>query len=189
MSVEESELLKKLDTREPAAHIAVIMDGNGRWAEAPSPAARCRTSPGRQDRAATVETCARLGLNALTLYAFSVENWKRPREVDFLWNLLERVSASRAAPCSCVMTFGSSLIGAWQRRLYPCSAERDRSIRKHRGQSRPATEPCHQLWRTRRDCRCREVAGGRSPAAATSSSTRQRFRRVSTPPACPIPIF
>jgi undecaprenyl diphosphate synthase len=65
------------------------MDGNGRWA-------RRRRSPrvaghqaGIGPVRSTVETCARLGVKVLTLYAFSVENWKRPRaEVETLWRLL-----------------------------------------------------------------------------------------------------
>ncbi len=65
------------------------MDGNGRWASRrrlPRVAGhRAGVGPVRS----TVETCARLGIQALTLYAFSVENWKRPRaEVETLWRLL-----------------------------------------------------------------------------------------------------
>src|ERR1700758_959379 len=71
------------------AHIAIIMDGNGRWAgqrRLPRVAGhQAGIGPVRQ----TVESCARLGIKVLTLYAFSVENWKRPRaEVETLWRLL-----------------------------------------------------------------------------------------------------
>lgn len=77
---------------EPAAiprHIAVIMDGNGRWAgrrHLPRAAGhRAGVPPVRE----TIEACCRLGVDVLTLYAFSVENWKRPRaEVRMLWGLL-----------------------------------------------------------------------------------------------------
>jgi undecaprenyl diphosphate synthase len=70
-------------------HIAIIMDGNGRWAarrRLPRVAGhRAGVDPVRS----TVETCAQLGVKVLTLYAFSVENWKRPRaEVETLWRLL-----------------------------------------------------------------------------------------------------
>ena len=73
------------------AHIAVIMDGNGRWAAQ-------RHLPRVEGHRAgidavrdTVETGARLGINVLTLYAFSVENWKRPAsEVGTLMGLLKR---------------------------------------------------------------------------------------------------
>jgi undecaprenyl diphosphate synthase len=82
-------LAMSLDPSRLPAHIAVIMDGNGRWAGKrflPRVAGhKAGISPVRE----TVETCARLGLEALTLYAFSMENWKRPAsEVDTLWHLL-----------------------------------------------------------------------------------------------------
>jgi len=69
-------------------HIAIIMDGNGRWAKQRG-WARIR---GHQEGAKTVRQivthCARLGIEALTLYSFSTENWKRPRdEVEFLMGL------------------------------------------------------------------------------------------------------
>jgi undecaprenyl diphosphate synthase len=71
------------------AHIAIIMDGNGRWARRRNLPRVAGHKAGIQPVRTTVETCARLGLGALTLYAFSVENWKRPRlEVDTLWRLL-----------------------------------------------------------------------------------------------------
>src|SRR6478752_9082285 len=73
------------------AHIAIIMDGNGRWAAQ-------RHLPRVEGHRAgidavrdTVETAARLGINVLTLYAFSMENWKRPAaEVNTLMMLLKR---------------------------------------------------------------------------------------------------
>jgi len=82
-------LAMSLDPRRLPAHIAVIMDGNGRWAGKrflPRVAGhKAGISPVRE----TVETCAQLGIKALTLYAFSMENWKRPvAEVDTLWHLL-----------------------------------------------------------------------------------------------------
>ncbi len=83
------ELASAIDPDRLPAHIAIIMDGNGRWASRrrlPRVAGhRAGVGPVRS----TVETCARLGLQVLTLYAFSVENWKRPRaEVETLWRLL-----------------------------------------------------------------------------------------------------
>jgi undecaprenyl diphosphate synthase len=70
-------------------HIAIIMDGNGRWASQRSlPRVEGHRAGGEVVRSA-VDTCARLGVEVLTLYAFSVENWKRPRaEVEMLWRLL-----------------------------------------------------------------------------------------------------
>jgi undecaprenyl diphosphate synthase len=82
-------LAHSIDPARLPQHIAIIMDGNGRWAGRrlmPRVAGhRAGIGPVRT----TVETCARLGVKALTLYAFSVENWKRPRhEVETLWRLL-----------------------------------------------------------------------------------------------------
>jgi undecaprenyl diphosphate synthase len=87
---EEESLVKKIDFSRLPKHIAVIMDGNGRWA-------RKRRLPrveghraGAKSVQEVVETCARLGVQYLTLYAFSKENWKRPRkEVATLWRLLD----------------------------------------------------------------------------------------------------
>ena len=78
-----------LDTRRLPRHVAVIMDGNGRWA-------RRRGRPrveghreGMESVRAVVRACGRLKIDALTLYAFSTENWCRPRaEVQFLMRLL-----------------------------------------------------------------------------------------------------
>ena len=71
-------------------HIAVIMDGNGRWARGRG----LRRVFGHKEGIGSVREitteCARMGVKSLTLYAFSVENWKRPRtEVQFLMGLLE----------------------------------------------------------------------------------------------------
>src|SRR5438309_6411427 len=65
------------------------MDGNGRWARQRNLPRIVGHKAGIDSVRTTVETCAQLGLEALTLYAFSVENWKRPRhEVEGLWRLL-----------------------------------------------------------------------------------------------------
>ena len=85
----EEDLFAQIDFERLPRHIAIIMDGNGRWA-------RCRNLPRVAGHRAgiaavrdVVETAARLGCQVLTLYAFSVENWKRPRyEVDTLMALL-----------------------------------------------------------------------------------------------------
>lgn len=65
------------------------MDGNGRWANSRSLPRAAGHKAGVEPVRMTVETCARLNVHSLTLYAFSVENWKRPRtEVETLWRLL-----------------------------------------------------------------------------------------------------
>ncbi|MEW6744561.1 MAG: isoprenyl transferase [Planctomycetota bacterium] len=72
-------------------HIAIIMDGNGRWARQRGlPRVRGHQEGAESVRVVTTE-CARLGIERLTLYAFSLENWKRPaREIAFLMRLLKR---------------------------------------------------------------------------------------------------
>src|SRR5437868_8094854 len=72
-------------------HVAVIMDGNGRWAAQRGQPRIAGHRAGVEAVRATVDTGARLGLKALTLYAFSTENWKRPRlEVDALMRMLRK---------------------------------------------------------------------------------------------------
>lgn len=78
-----------LDPKRLPAHIAIIMDGNGRWAKQRNYPRIMGHKAGIDPVRTVVETCAHLGLEALTLYAFSVENWKRPRhEIEGLWRLL-----------------------------------------------------------------------------------------------------
>src|SRR4051794_32067829 len=82
-------LAKAIDPERLPEHIAIIMDGNGRWANRQNMPRVAGHQAGIDPVRNTVEACARLGLRALTLYAFSVENWKRPRhEVETLWRLL-----------------------------------------------------------------------------------------------------
>src|ERR1039458_6868097 len=83
------ELAQAIDPTRLPQHIAIIMDGNGRWAERRRLLRVAGHKAGIGPVRSTVETCARLGVKVLTLYAFSVENWKRPRhEVETLWRLL-----------------------------------------------------------------------------------------------------
>src|SRR5664279_2539357 len=83
------ELAQAIDPARLPAHIAIIMDGNGRWAGRRRLPRVAGHKAGVGPVRTVVETCARLGVKVLTLYAFSVENWKRPRaEVETLWRLL-----------------------------------------------------------------------------------------------------
>src|SRR5579884_2889528 len=79
-------------------HIAIIMDGNGRWAKQRGLPRIEGHARGAHSVRSTVEECCRLGIGQLTLYCFSSENWKRPqRELDFLMSLLkEYLIAERA---------------------------------------------------------------------------------------------
>jgi undecaprenyl diphosphate synthase len=86
---EEADLLEKLDLERLPRHVAVIMDGNGRWAQRRHMPRVVGHKAGTQTARSTIETCARLKIEALTLYAFSLENWRRPKsEIDFLMQLL-----------------------------------------------------------------------------------------------------
>jgi undecaprenyl diphosphate synthase len=73
----------------PAKHIAIIMDGNGRWAKARNKPRVFGHKRGVKSVRRTIEYAARLGVESLTLYAFSSENWNRPKaEVKMLFELL-----------------------------------------------------------------------------------------------------
>jgi len=87
---EEARLALRLDPARMPRHVAVIMDGNGRWAkERGLPRVEGHRAGAKSVRE-VIETAARAGLEALSLFAFSTENWKRPvREVQTLMRLLE----------------------------------------------------------------------------------------------------
>jgi len=87
----EAEVYRHLDPGRLPKHIAIIMDGNGRWAKRRHMPRVAGHRAGVAAVRSTVETAARIHIPALTLYAFSEENWKRPTsEVDFLMRLLSR---------------------------------------------------------------------------------------------------
>ncbi len=86
----EDELVRRLDFDRLPRHVAIIMDGNGRWASTRHLPRVEGHRAGIEAVRATVETSARLGIPVLTLYAFSVENWKRPdAEISALMGLLK----------------------------------------------------------------------------------------------------
>ena len=81
---------EKIDTNHIPEHIAIIMDGNGRWAKQRGQARSFGHQAGAETVHVITEEAARLGVKFLTLYTFSTENWNRPEaEVDALMNLLE----------------------------------------------------------------------------------------------------
>ena len=85
----EAGLLAELDPERLPRHVAIIMDGNGRWARQRRLPRVAGHRAGLQSVRETVEVAARIGIETLTLYAFSQENWKRPRtEVGTLMALL-----------------------------------------------------------------------------------------------------
>lgn len=90
------EILKKLFSKEKTelsnipAHIAIIMDGNGRWAKKRGLPRSMGHSEGAKVLEKILEVCEELGVKYLTAFAFSTENWSRPqKEVDYLMELLE----------------------------------------------------------------------------------------------------
>ncbi len=88
---DEAALVRQLRADRLPAHVAIIMDGNGRWAAQRHLPRVEGHRAGIDSVRDTVETAARLGLKVLTLYAFSIENWKRPAsEVSTLMMLLKR---------------------------------------------------------------------------------------------------
>ena len=92
MSVEtisEEELKSSLDMKKLPKHIAIIMDGNGRWADRRNLPRVAGHRAGIDSVHEVVELCGELGIRVLTLYAFSAENWKRPPlEINALMKLL-----------------------------------------------------------------------------------------------------
>ncbi len=82
-------ILNHINTENLPKHLAIIMDGNGRWAKQQGFLRAFGHENGTKSVRLTVECCAKLGIENLTLYAFSTENWNRPKiEVDTLMKLL-----------------------------------------------------------------------------------------------------
>ena len=82
-------LLNNIDKNNIPNHLAIIMDGNGRWAKQKGLLRTIGHEGGTKSVKKTVESSAKLGIKNLTLYAFSTENWNRPKlEVDTLMKLL-----------------------------------------------------------------------------------------------------
>lgn len=84
--------LEQVQKRPVPAHIAIIMDGNGRWARRRGLPRLMGHKAGRKAVREAVEGCVALGVQVLTLYTFSLENWERSaREVSGLWRILDQV--------------------------------------------------------------------------------------------------
>ena len=87
---EEAALLAQIDAANLPEHIAIIMDGNGRWAKQRGKPRIFGHKEGAESVRSILDTCARLQIKAVTLYAFSTENWKRPEdEVSGLMQMLK----------------------------------------------------------------------------------------------------
>jgi undecaprenyl diphosphate synthase len=82
-------LLDSIDQKNLPKHLAIIMDGNGRWAKQQGFLRAFGHENGTKSVKKTITTCAKLGIEYLTLYAFSTENWNRPKlEVEALMKIL-----------------------------------------------------------------------------------------------------
>ncbi|MFQ5990909.1 MAG: isoprenyl transferase [Nitrospiraceae bacterium] len=90
-NLSEAELSARLDPEQIPRHIAIIMDGNGRWAELRGLPRIAGHKEGIKSVREIITLCLELGIKALTIYAFSQENWKRPAvEINALMMLLEQ---------------------------------------------------------------------------------------------------
>jgi undecaprenyl diphosphate synthase len=84
-------LLEQIDTSNLPKHLAIIMDGNGRWAKQQGLLRALGHESGTKSVKENITTCAKLGIEYLTLYAFSTENWNRPKlEIETLMKILIR---------------------------------------------------------------------------------------------------
>ena len=120
---EEERLVNQLDFSRLPRHIAVIMDGNGRWAKKRRLPRVEGHRAGAKSVREVVETCARVGIQYLTLYAFSKENWKRTkREVATLWKLLEDYLKKEDKT---LMENNFRLVVIGQREAIPASAQKE----------------------------------------------------------------
>jgi undecaprenyl diphosphate synthase len=89
--------MREIDPEKLPQHIAIIMDGNGRWAERHAMGRIMGHRKGANSVRETVKTCRRIGIRYLTLYAFSMENWLRPKtEVRALLRLLKEYLENEA---------------------------------------------------------------------------------------------
>ena len=89
MQNDKMDLIDKIDLTNLPKHLAIIMDGNGRWAKNQGLPRTLGHESGKKSVKVTIKACAKLGIKCLTLYAFSTENWNRPKvEVDTLMKIL-----------------------------------------------------------------------------------------------------
>ena len=74
----------------PVKHVAIIMDGNGRWGIKHKNSRNAGHRAGLYTVESVIDECLKINIKYLTLYTFSTENWKRPKkEINYLFNLLE----------------------------------------------------------------------------------------------------
>ncbi|MFQ5664170.1 MAG: isoprenyl transferase [Terriglobia bacterium] len=126
----EAALWAQIDPGALPRHIAVIMDGNGRWARRRRQPRVAGHRAGVRAAREIVESCARIGVPVLTLYAFSLDNWKRPpAEVDFLMKLL-REYVRRDLDYMRRNNVRLRVIGRWQELPEPVRADVARTLQE-----------------------------------------------------------
>jgi undecaprenyl diphosphate synthase len=117
------DLLEHIDSNNLPQHLAIIMDGNGRWAKQQGLLRAFGHESGTKSVKIIIKTCAKLGLKNLTLYAFSTENWNRPKlEVDTLMKILIK-SLKKELPTLLENNIKLSTIGNLEK--LPQSAQRE----------------------------------------------------------------
>ena len=149
----EADLYRRLDPARLPQHIAIIMDGNGRWARRRHLPRIAGHRAGVTAVRSTVETAARIDIPALTLYAFSEENWKkRPKtEVDFLMRLL----------------------GRYLKAEVPTLNENNVRLR-YIGRQHELPESCRSAWREASDATAAQHRNGPDPRAQLQRAQRNR---------------
>ncbi len=153
-------------------HIAIIMDGNGRWAQRQGLPRIEGHRRGVASVRRTTEECARLDIEQLTLYCLSSENWKRPqRELEFLMHLLEQYMIEER---STIMEQNIRVDVIGRRDDIPDAVQRemDKTIDMSRSQQRAAAVPGDQLRRPRRRWSTRFA--GWPPKWPPANSARRR---------------
>ena len=152
-------------------HVAIIMDGNGRWAAQRHLPRVEGHRAGIDSVRDSVETAARLGIQVLTLYAFSMENWKRPAsEVGTLMQLLKRYLRSELDTLL-RNDIRFRVIGRMEDLSPDIQDELHAAIATHRRQSRDVVQHRAELRRQGRDCRCRQTSDGLGCQAGGSRRT------------------
>ncbi len=107
--------MNKIDPDHVPQHIAIILDGNGRWAESQNLARAKGHVEGVKRVEELLDEARQLGVKVLTLYTFSTENWKRPRtEVSLIMNILDAVLVQKLKKL-CEDNIRFQIIGKWAR--------------------------------------------------------------------------
>ncbi len=181
-------LARQVNFEQLPAHVAIIMDGNGRWAAQRHLPRVEGHRAGIDSVRDVVETSARLGIEVLTLYAFSVENWKRPRTES-----QHADDAAQAVPAPRAQHAAQEQHPVPRHRPHGRAVARRAARARIGGEARPrsntrdAVQHRAELRRPRRDRR-RGAARDRGRHRRRTISTSGASASSSTRPASPIPI-